>query len=132
MIISETDRVSIKQHAKFLEEKGYKIVWDDSHSIAFSNESVEFDVCYEPYGDTADVSVKFQQPRTIYSLDWITKERDSVRPLSSKSTPLERVLYFLKYIETHYDQISDFFFCSESMVIAYEQRAKSQDNSHKR
>lgn len=132
MIISEADRVSIKLHAKFLEEKGYKITRDDAYSIDYSNGIVEFSVFYEPYDDLSDVVVIFQNPyRRDFFLSWITKARDELRPIYGRDEPLKRVLYYLEYIRTHYDQVTNNIFCSESMVMAYEQRVKSQDNSHK-
>lgn len=111
MIMSEHDRQIIKERAHFLDDYGYKLVYEDTHNIQYSNKEIIIDIFSEPYEDWSDIEIKFLNQNEGFFLRWITNREPSVPKLHGKENLIKRILVFLEYIETYYDKLMDISFC---------------------
>jgi len=109
---------NIRLRARFLEQRGFSVVEVSEFIIEYScKDCCLIGIYYGRYSDEADIYIRFEtKPPENYDLSWFRilnefEEGDNVFGKVEKEDKLTRIYNLLKYLEEHFEEVTDLYFC---------------------
>ncbi len=113
MLMSQMDKMQIKNRGMFLVQKGYKVS-TGQYGVTFDNGQMKIDVFYERYENHQDILLKFPSRKGYYLHFFALRiEKIDVR----NTTPLQKLLAYMDYLERNYDNLMNEEYCEQCMEI---------------
>ena len=103
----------IQREAFFLEKVGYRKT-EDANSISFAQNDLVFLFSFLPNSEESDIMIHFKKENQSFSVGWIALVREGIKGDGEKT---KNVIQLLRYIESHYNLITDFQYCLHSNVL---------------
>ena len=125
MLISENDRIQIKESAFFLKRNDFSIS-EDEDTIIFTNGKIDIIVSYEKYETISSLYIRFNRQNKVFNIAWIAFVQDGLR--SNSNNRLQTILFLMQYLYQHYNKIIEYSYCVESEKLI-EQFIKEKQNS---
>ena len=125
MLISENDRIQIKESALFLKRNDFSIS-EDEDTIIFTNGKIDIIVSYERYETISSLYIRFNRQNKVFNIAWIAFIQDGLR--SNSNNRLQTILFLMQYLYQHYNKIIEYSYCVESEKLI-EQFIKEKQNS---
>ena len=111
MLMSESDKMQIKNRGGFLIRKGYRVSTGE-YSVTFDNGQMKIDVFYERYDNHQDILLKFPNRKSYYLHFFVY----IVEKIELKgTTPLQKLLAYMDYLEKNYDNLMNEQYCERCM-----------------
>ena len=113
MLMSESDKMQIKNRGIFLVQKGYRVSTDE-YGVNFDNGRMKIDVFYERYENHQDILLKFPSRKGYYLHFFALRiEKMDLR----NATPLQMLFAYMDYLERNYDNLMNEEYCEQCMEI---------------
>lgn len=125
LLISENDRIQIKESAFFLKRNDFSIS-EDEDTIIFTNGKIDIIVSYERYETISSLYIRFNRQNKVFNIAWIAFVQDGLR--SNSNNRLQTILFLMQYLYQHYNKIIEYSYCVESEKLI-EQFIKEKQNS---
>lgn len=125
LLISENDRIQIKESAFFLKRNDFSIS-EDEDTIIFTNGKIDIIVSYEKYETISSLYIRFNRQNKVFNIAWIAFVQDGLR--SNSNNRLQTILFLMQYLYQHYNKIIEYSYCVESEKLI-EQFIKEKQNS---
>lgn len=125
LLISENDRIQIKESALFLKRNDFSIS-EDEDTIIFTNGKIDIIVSYERYETISSLYIRFNRQNKVFNIAWIAFIQDGLR--SNSNNRLQTILFLMQYLYQHYNKIIEYSYCVESEKLI-EQFIKEKQNS---
>ena len=125
LLISENDRIQIKESAFFLKRNDFSIS-EDEDTIIFTNGKIDIIVSYERYETISSLYIRFNRQNKVFNIAWIAFIQDGLR--SNSNNRLQTILFLMQYLYQHYNKIIEYSYCVESEKLI-EQFIKEKQNS---
>ena len=103
----------IQREAFFLEKVGYRKT-EDENSISYAQNELVFLISFLPNSEESDIMIHFKKENQSFSVGWIALVREGIKGDGEKT---KNVIQLLRYIESHYNLITDFQYCLHSNVL---------------
>lgn len=111
MLMSESDKLQIKNRGMFLIRKGYRVS-TGQYGVTFDNGQMQIDVFYERYDNHQDILLKFPNRKSYYLHFFVY----IVEKIELKGTmPLQKLLIYMDYLEKNYDNLMNEQYCERCM-----------------
>ena len=111
LLISENDRIQIKESALFLKRNDFSIS-EDEDTIIFTNGKIDIIVSYERYETISSLYIRFNRQNKVFNIAWIAFIQDGLR--SNSNNRLQTILFLMQYLYQHYNKIIEYSYCVES------------------
>ena len=125
LLISENERIQIKESALFLKRNDFSIS-EDEDTIIFTNGKIDIIVSYERYETISSLYIRFNRQNKVFNIAWIAFIQDGLR--SNSNNRLQTILFLMQYLYQHYNKIIEYSYCVESEKLI-EQFIKEKQNS---
>ena len=105
----------IQREAFFLEKVGYRKT-EDANSISYAQNELVFLISFLPNSEESDIMIHFKKENQSFSVGWIALVREGIKG-EGDGEKTKNVIQLLRYIESHYNLITDFQYCLQSNVL---------------
>ena len=123
MLMSESDKLKIKNRGRFLIQKGYRVS-TGQYDVTFHNGLMEIVVFYERYDNHQDILIKFPNRGVCY-LHFIALKLGKVNV--KDKTPIETLLVYMDYLERYYDKLMNQEYCEKCMEQVWKEVGKTSE-----
>lgn len=110
MPFRDVEREQIEKSARFLEERGYKII-EDQYSIEYCLNGICIRIVCPPNSDESEINIYFRDKNRVFDIGWIALVREDMQGYNDK---MNNIVNLLNYIKANYSKIIDYKFCIES------------------
>lgn len=96
-----------------MEKVGYRKT-EDENSISYAQNELVLLISFLPNSEESDIMIHFKKENQSFSVGWIALVREGIKGDGEKT---KNVIQLLRYIESHYNLITDFQYCLHSNVL---------------
>ena len=115
----------IQREAFFLEKVGYRKT-EDENSISYAQNELVFLISFLPNSEESDIMIHFKKENQSFSVGWIALVREGIKGDGEKT---KNVIQLLRYIESHYNLITDFQYCALPGFVDSKNEEKTERNA---
>ena len=102
----------IQREAFFLEKVGYRKT-EDANSISYAQNELVFLISFLPNSEESDIMIHLKKENQSFRVGGSELEREGKKGDDEKKKEIKKV----RYIESHYNLITDFQYCLHSNVL---------------